>query len=145
MLLSYLLTDEAFAMTIRRYETQPHNPVMHYHLLGTGLCIMGLMADHNLSRPFAWGGHTVILRPRLCYSTDFYDNYRPHTYAGGHILLLFWYLASLFCSMISRGSLISSSRLLQACLPDIMTEYIGKNRGHNMIWFAIIISGLLTF
>ena len=39
IILSYLLTDEAYAMTIRRLETRPHNPVMHYHLLGTGLCL----------------------------------------------------------------------------------------------------------
>jgi len=36
LLLSYLLTDEAFAVTMRRYETQPANPLMHYHLLGSG-------------------------------------------------------------------------------------------------------------
>ena len=36
VLLSYLLTDEAFAVTMRRYESQPPNPVMHYHLLGSG-------------------------------------------------------------------------------------------------------------
>ncbi len=36
LLLSYLLTDEAFAVTMRRYETQPANPWMHYHLLGSG-------------------------------------------------------------------------------------------------------------
>jgi len=36
VLLSYLLTDEAFAVTMRRYESQLPNPVMHYHLLGSG-------------------------------------------------------------------------------------------------------------
>jgi len=36
VLLSYLLTDEAFAVTMRRYESHPPNPVMHYHLLGSG-------------------------------------------------------------------------------------------------------------
>lgn len=39
MILSYLLTDEAYAITISHYETQPRNPVMHYHMLGTGLCL----------------------------------------------------------------------------------------------------------
>ena len=39
IILSYLLTDEAYAMTIRRFETQPHHPFMHYHMLGTGLCL----------------------------------------------------------------------------------------------------------
>jgi predicted branched-subunit amino acid permease len=39
LLLSYLLTDEAFAVTIRRYETCPVHPAMHYHLLGSGMIL----------------------------------------------------------------------------------------------------------
>ena len=35
--LAYLLTDEAYAVTIHRLKTQPASPFQHYHLLGTGL------------------------------------------------------------------------------------------------------------
>ena len=35
-LLAYLLTDEAYAMSIVRFRGQPPSPFMHYHLLGTG-------------------------------------------------------------------------------------------------------------
>ena len=39
IILSYLLTDEAYAVTIRRFEDAPPSPNMHYHLLGTGITL----------------------------------------------------------------------------------------------------------
>ena len=39
MLLAYLLTDEAFFVSLNRMETRPHGPNMHYHLLGSGLVL----------------------------------------------------------------------------------------------------------
>ena len=39
-LLAYLLTDEAYAMSIARFRGQPPSPVMHYHLLEPGLCYL---------------------------------------------------------------------------------------------------------
>ena len=36
VLLAYLLTDEAFFVTLNRMQTQPPSPYMHYHMLGTG-------------------------------------------------------------------------------------------------------------
>ena len=39
VLLSYLLTDEAFAISNNRMRNRPHSPHMHYHLLGTGLTL----------------------------------------------------------------------------------------------------------
>ena len=37
--LAYLLTDEAYAVTIHRLKTQPASPFQHYHLLGTGITL----------------------------------------------------------------------------------------------------------
>ena len=37
--LAYLLTDEAYAVTIHRLKTQPASPFQHYHLLGTGMTL----------------------------------------------------------------------------------------------------------
>ena len=39
ILLAYLLTDEAYAVSIRRYSLRPHSEVMHYHLLGSGILL----------------------------------------------------------------------------------------------------------
>ena len=39
ILLAYLLTDEAYAVSILRYQKQPHNQMMHYHLFGSGLLL----------------------------------------------------------------------------------------------------------
>ena len=39
ILLGYLLTDEAYAVSIRRFQTQPASAFMHYHLLGTGITL----------------------------------------------------------------------------------------------------------
>lgn len=39
VLLGYLLTDEAWAVSMRRFRSQPASPFMHYHLLGTGLTL----------------------------------------------------------------------------------------------------------
>jgi len=40
--LAYLLTDEAYAMSVRRFRTAPGSDVMHYHLLGTGLLLFSV-------------------------------------------------------------------------------------------------------
>ncbi len=39
IILSYLLTDEAFFISLNRMENRPAGPFMHYHLLGTGLTL----------------------------------------------------------------------------------------------------------
>ena len=39
ILLAYLLTDEAYAVSILRYQKHPHNEMMHYHLFGSGLLL----------------------------------------------------------------------------------------------------------
>lgn len=39
ILLAYLLTDEAYAVSILRYQQQAASKVMHYHLLGSGLLL----------------------------------------------------------------------------------------------------------
>ena len=36
ILLAYLLTDEAYAVTIQRFRNEPHGPFQHFHLLGSG-------------------------------------------------------------------------------------------------------------
>ena len=36
VLLAYLLTDEAFFVTLNRMQTKPPSPYMHFHMLGTG-------------------------------------------------------------------------------------------------------------
>ena len=37
--LAYLLTDEAYAVTIDRLRNEPPSPFQHYHLLGSGLTL----------------------------------------------------------------------------------------------------------
>lgn len=37
--LAYLLTDEAYAVSIKRFTQEPPSSQMHYHLLGTGLTL----------------------------------------------------------------------------------------------------------
>lgn len=37
VILAYILTDEAYAMSIKRFQDGPASPHMHFHLLGTGL------------------------------------------------------------------------------------------------------------
>ncbi|MGB1873276.1 MAG: AzlC family ABC transporter permease [Candidatus Puniceispirillaceae bacterium] len=37
--LAYLLTDEAYAVTINRLRTEPASAYQHYHLLGTGMTL----------------------------------------------------------------------------------------------------------
>ena len=39
IILAYLLTDEAYAVSIRKFIKEPNNPLLHYHLLGTGLTL----------------------------------------------------------------------------------------------------------
>ena len=37
--LAYLLTDEAYAVTINRFRDEAPSPFQHYHLLGTGITL----------------------------------------------------------------------------------------------------------
>ena len=39
VLLAYLLTDEAYAVTINRFRHEAQSPFRHYHLLGTGITL----------------------------------------------------------------------------------------------------------
>lgn len=39
LLLAYLLTDEAYALSIQRFQQGPPSPNQHYHLLGSGLTL----------------------------------------------------------------------------------------------------------
>ena len=39
IVLGYLLTDEAYAVSIKRFQHLPASPFMHYHLLGTGMTL----------------------------------------------------------------------------------------------------------
>jgi predicted branched-subunit amino acid permease len=36
ILISYLLTDEAFFISLQRMQTKPHSPNMYFHMIGTG-------------------------------------------------------------------------------------------------------------
>ena len=39
ILLGYLLTDEAYAISIRRFQHEPPGPNQHFHLLGSGMLL----------------------------------------------------------------------------------------------------------
>ena len=39
ILLGYLLTDEAYAVSIKRFQDGPDSPYQHYHLLGSGVTL----------------------------------------------------------------------------------------------------------
>ena len=39
ILLGYLLTDEAYAISIRRFQHDPSGPNQHFHLLGSGMLL----------------------------------------------------------------------------------------------------------
>lgn len=57
VLLAYLLTDEAYAMSIGRFRHHAASPYMHYHLLGTGLLLFTVWQISTLSG--AYLGKTV--------------------------------------------------------------------------------------
>jgi predicted branched-subunit amino acid permease len=39
IILGYLLTDEAYAVSIRKFMNQPNKLFLHFHLLGTGITL----------------------------------------------------------------------------------------------------------
>ena len=39
ILLGYLLTDEAYAISIKRFRDEPPGPNQHFHLLGSGMLL----------------------------------------------------------------------------------------------------------
>lgn len=64
IILAYLLTDEAYAVSILRYRQKPHNEMMHYHLLGSGILLwsvwqiatlMGVLAGNAIPAELSLG------------------------------------------------------------------------------------------
>jgi predicted branched-subunit amino acid permease len=49
IVLAYLLTDEAYAISIRRFINEPNTSFLHFHLLGTGITLF-----------FSWQVSTLI-------------------------------------------------------------------------------------
>ncbi len=49
IVLAYLLTDEAYAISIRRFINEPNKSFLHFHLLGTGITLF-----------FSWQISTLI-------------------------------------------------------------------------------------
>lgn len=49
ILLAYLLTDEAYAVSILRYRQKPHSEMMHYHLFGSGLLLWSVWQVSTLA------------------------------------------------------------------------------------------------
>lgn len=62
--LAYLLTDEAYAVSIKHFLENPANPFKHYHLLGTGMTLwllwqitttIGVFASMNIPEELSLG------------------------------------------------------------------------------------------
>ena len=53
ILLSYLLTDEAYAVSIKRFFERSANPFRHFHLLGAGLTLWSLWQISTMIGVFA--------------------------------------------------------------------------------------------
>ncbi len=64
LILGYMLTDEAFAVAIQRYNQPDTSPHKHWYFLGSALSlhvfwqlstIIGILAGSNIQDPAAWG------------------------------------------------------------------------------------------
>ena len=64
LLLAYLTTDEAYAVSILRYRSGDESPRKHWYFLGTGLTMLvswlvatavGVVAGQTIPDPLAWG------------------------------------------------------------------------------------------
>ena len=69
--LAYLLTDEAYAVTINRLRNEPASPFQHYHLLGTGLTLWVCWQITTVTG-VVFGATIPKLVAQLCHSTDLY-------------------------------------------------------------------------
>ena len=141
--LAYLLTDEAYAVTIHRLKTQPASPFQHYHLLGTDNA-MDMLVDHHHHR-------CRLARQSLNRSTWLRNPPDIHC-AGG---------ASHPRQGQSRR--LRDSRGDLGCRPAPSMEKLDHRRRHwrhrgglhrqtpdrtgcqRMIWIVMIACGLLTF
>jgi 4-azaleucine resistance transporter AzlC len=64
LLMAFWLTDEAFAIAIRRYETNRHNPLAHWYYLGAALLMyanwqlctwLGIAVGQRIPNADTWG------------------------------------------------------------------------------------------
>ena len=68
ILLGYLLTDEAYAVSIKRFQDGPKTRYQHYHLLGSGTDLMGGLANLNAGRGDCRNHHPRILVTVICHT-----------------------------------------------------------------------------
>ena len=119
--LAYLLTDEAYAVSIRRFSQQAASPHMHFHLLGTGLTLH-----------LFWQASTIC--------GVFIGRALPDTLSLGFIIPL-TFIAILAPIVKQRAELVAAAC---ASVTVLMSYHLPWNLWLILAAFAGIVGGLMT-
>ena len=104
VILGYLLTDEAYAISIRRFINEPNTSFLHFHLLGTGITLFLSWQISTLTGILLGGDLSKFLDLQFIIPLTFIAIIIPMIRSISTLLVV---ISSAFCGLIFKNLDIS--------------------------------------
>ena len=104
VILGYLLTDEAYAISIRRFINEPNTSFLHFHLLGTGITLFLSWQISTLTGVLLGGDLPQFLDLQFIIPLTFIAIIIPMIRSISTLLVV---ISSAFCGLIFKNLDIS--------------------------------------
>ena len=104
VILGYLLTDEAYAISIRRFINEPNTSLLHFHLLGTGITLFLSWQISTLTGVLLGGDLPQFLDLQFIIPLTFIAIIIPMIRSISTLLVV---ISSAFCGLIFKNLDIS--------------------------------------
>ena len=100
VILGYLLTDEAYAISIRRFINEPNTSFLHFHLLGTGITLFLSWQISTLTGVLLGGDLPQFLDLQFIIPLTFIAIITPMIRSISTLLVV---ISSAFCGLIFKN------------------------------------------
>src|SRR6056300_70111 len=113
IILGYLLTDEAYAVSIRKFMNEPPNRFLHFHLLGTGITLFLSWQISTLTGVLLGGGLPQFLNLQFIIPLTFIAIIIPMVKSFSTLLVV---LGSGISALIFKNLQMDFWIILSACV-----------------------------
>ena len=113
IILGYLLTDEAYAVSIRKFINEPPNRFLHFHLLGTGITLFLSWQISTLTGVLLGGGLPQFLNLQFIIPLTFIAIIIPMVKSFSTLLVV---LGSGISALIFKNLQMDFWIILSACV-----------------------------
>ena len=117
IILGYLLTDEAYAVSIRKFMNEPLNRFLHFHLLGTGITLFLSWQISTLTGVLLGGGLPQFLNLQFIIPLTFIAIITPMVKSFSTLLVV---LGSGISALIFKNLQMDFWIILSACVGIIL-------------------------